>query len=171
MARNFRGAAVLLFCGMMSCFVGILKEPLMPRSSVLRYGWADKDWNWGSPFGTAHDEAMALRERLDTREQRASWAQRLESGEVDLEEMKLALGLRIQHAARAGMDGDGAGWTLMQDMAACKYEGSDGPKLLKEDLDQLISAISGNSKDFSSKDVMNSGALALKAMGFMEGGL
>ena len=22
-----------------------------------RYGWADKDWNWGSPFGTAHDEA------------------------------------------------------------------------------------------------------------------
>jgi hypothetical protein len=34
---------------------------------------------------------------------------------VDLEEMKLALGLRIQHAARAGMDGDGAGWTLMQE--------------------------------------------------------
>lgn len=26
MARNFRGAAVLLFCGMMSCFVGILKD-------------------------------------------------------------------------------------------------------------------------------------------------
>ena len=57
-----------------------------------RHGWADKDWNWGSPFGTAHDEAicnntlstlhtspaesdgicgleaMALRERLDTKE-------------------------------------------------------------------------------------------------------
>ena len=33
-----------------------------------RHGWADKDWNWGSPFGTAHDEAMALRERLDTQE-------------------------------------------------------------------------------------------------------
>ena len=37
------------------------------------------------------------------------------SGQVDLEEMKLALGLRIQNAARAGMDGDGAGWTLMQE--------------------------------------------------------
>lgn len=38
-----------------------------------------------------------------------------ELSQVDLEEMKLALGLRIQHAARAGMDGDGAGWDLMQD--------------------------------------------------------
>lgn len=28
--------------------------------------------------------------------------------------MKLALGLRIQHAARQGLDGDGAGWALMQ---------------------------------------------------------
>lgn len=38
-----------------------------------------------------------------------------ELSQVDLEEMKLALGLRIQHAARAGMDGDGAGWDLMQE--------------------------------------------------------
>ena len=91
-------------------------------------------------------------------------------GQVDVEEMKLALGLRIQHAARQGLDGDGAGWNLMQvgltglwmsldifgwfmfdycpntfhaktmklqqhflqDMAACKYEGSDGQQLLKE---------------------------------------
>eukprot|EP00913_Durusdinium_trenchii_P003285 g3040.t1 len=114
------------------------QEP--PRRSTLgapRKGWADKDWNWGSPFGTAHDEAMALRERLDTREthgeQRETWLKRLESGQVDVEEMKLALGLRIQHAARQGLDGDGAGWALMQDMAACKYEGSDGQKLLKEE--------------------------------------
>ena len=36
--------------------------------------------------------------------------------QVDIEELKLALGLRIQHAARAGMDGDGVGWTLMEEI-------------------------------------------------------
>eukprot|EP00434_Breviolum_minutum_P021776 symbB.v1.2.019221.t1/scaffold1565.1/size111341/8 len=144
MVRYLRGSAVLLFSSILTCFVGIQKESLhMLRGNILRHGWADKDWNWGSPFGTAHDEAMALRERLDTQEQREAWATRLKSGEVDIEELKLALGLRIQHAARAGMDGDGVGWTLMQDMAACKYEGSDGQKLLKEDLDRLILTISG----------------------------
>ncbi|CAK8987549.1 unnamed protein product [Durusdinium trenchii] len=145
------------------------QEP--PRRSTLgapRKGWADKDWNWGSPFGTAHDEAMALRERLDTREQRETWLKRLESGQVDVEEMKLALGLRIQHAARQGLDGDGAGWALMQDMAACKYEGSDGQKLLKEDLDQLTKVITGTS---SSSSVESSGASALMSMRFLEGGL
>ena len=47
-------------------------------------------------------------------------AQRVRAGQVDLEEMKLALGLRIQHAARAGMDGDGAGWILMQEQRLTK---------------------------------------------------
>ncbi|CAK9092455.1 Hypothetical protein SCF082_LOCUS43508 [Durusdinium trenchii] len=161
-----RGLLFLLSAGL--CFVG-MKEP--PRRSTLgapRKGWADKDWNWGSPFGTAHDEAMALRERLDTREQRETWLKRLESGQVDVEEMKLALGLRIQHAARQGLDGDGAGWALMQDMAACKYEGSDGQKLLKEDLDQLTKVITGTS---SSSSVESSGASALMSMRFLEGGL
>eukprot|EP00439_Symbiodinium_sp_Y106_P071690 s50_g12.t4 len=100
-------------------------------------GWADPNWNWGSPIGTAHNEAMALRERLASGKEREAWLRRLLAGQVDVEELKLALGLRIQHAARQGLDGDGAGWQLMTDMAACKYEGADGEAVLKEEITVL----------------------------------
>ena len=42
-----------------------------------------------------------------TAQARAAWLGELAAGKVDVEELKLALGLRAQHAARAGLDGDG----------------------------------------------------------------
>ncbi|CAJ1418681.1 unnamed protein product [Effrenium voratum] len=136
-------------------------------SKIGRRGWADPGWNWGSASGTAHDEAMALRSRLRSKVQRQTWLDRLEEGELDAEELKLALGLRIQHAARANADGNGRGWQLMQDMAAVKYEGPDGPQLLKEDLDQLADAL----RVPHGRDLGQSGSLVLVAMDFLEEGL
>mmetsp|Transcript_44683 Transcript_44683/g.83433 ORF Transcript_44683/g.83433 Transcript_44683/m.83433 type:complete len:178 (-) Transcript_44683:8-541(-) len=147
------------------------QESVAKREAVARRGWADPDWNWGSPIGTAHNEAMALRERLASVRAREAWLQRLLAGEVDVEELKLALGLRIQHAARQGMDGDGAGWQLMQEMAACKYEGAGGNDKLKQDLDNLSSRLPDVSIDAAGDALGASGARALLGMGFAEGGL
>uniref|UniRef100_A0A0G4HXH7 Uncharacterized protein n=1 Tax=Chromera velia CCMP2878 TaxID=1169474 RepID=A0A0G4HXH7_9ALVE len=101
-------------------------------------GWSDPEWRWGSPVGKAHDLAMKLRGRLNrSRDVREEWIIELVEGRVSLEEAKLALGLRIQHAARAGIDGSGAGFLLMQEMAACKYEGQQGEENLCRDLEAL----------------------------------
>eukprot|EP00441_Pelagodinium_beii_P026496 CAMPEP_0197670438 /NCGR_PEP_ID=MMETSP1338-20131121/74572_1 /TAXON_ID=43686 ORGANISM="Pelagodinium beii, Strain RCC1491" /NCGR_SAMPLE_ID=MMETSP1338 /ASSEMBLY_ACC=CAM_ASM_000754 /LENGTH=135 /DNA_ID=CAMNT_0043250175 /DNA_START=87 /DNA_END=494 /DNA_ORIENTATION=+ len=133
-------------------------------------GWADPGWNWGSPFGTAHDLAMGVRQKLHSSSVRKQWIEELVNGQVDIEEVKLALGLRIQHAARQGMDGDGAGWKLMTDMAACKYEGLDGPSQLQADLEQLAERLPATRLTEGSDSFGISAARALVGMGFIEGG-
>merc|ERR1712061_750448 len=84
---------------------------------------------------------MAIRMRLGTRAAREDWLGQMILGKVDVEDIKLALGLRVQHAAREGRDGGGAGWQLMENMAACKYEGIDGFALLHQDLEALAAAL------------------------------
>ena len=110
------------------------------RRAVPAMGWADPNWNWGSAIGEAHDLAQPLRARLNAdAAAREAWIKRLAAGEVDIEEAKLALGLRAQKARRQRVDGDGLGWRLMEDLAACKFEGRDD--LLAEDCERLIAAL------------------------------
>ena len=45
----------------------------------------------------------------------------------------------MQGALDRRVDGDGLGWRLMEDLAACKFEGRDD--LLAEDCERLIAAL------------------------------
>ncbi|OLQ08193.1 hypothetical protein AK812_SmicGene8324 [Symbiodinium microadriaticum] len=56
------------------CFVSWpwMQETARLHGAVARRGWADPNWNWGSPIGTAHNEAMALRARLASATQTCS---------------------------------------------------------------------------------------------------
>lgn len=116
---------------------------------------------------------MELRARLATQEIRQRWVTDLIADKVDVEELKLALGLRIQHAARQGIDGNGAGWELMNNMVACKYEGQQGEELLAKDLDVLALRLpDAPSKGQTGSDALGSNAArALLGMGFLSGGL
>mmetsp|Transcript_103823 Transcript_103823/g.323606 ORF Transcript_103823/g.323606 Transcript_103823/m.323606 type:complete len:139 (-) Transcript_103823:67-483(-) len=137
-------------------------------------GWSDPNWRWGSAIGEAHDLAMALRSRLGSEEVRQAWLEDLVSDKVDVEDLKLALGLRIQHAARQGMDGQGAGWQLMQDMVACKYEGPSGEQALRQDLLQLgdrLPAVPPYGEAGPQDSLGRAAARALTGMGFIAGGL
>uniref|UniRef100_A0A7S1TQ55 Uncharacterized protein n=2 Tax=Phaeomonas parva TaxID=124430 RepID=A0A7S1TQ55_9STRA len=106
-----------------------------------------------------------------TKKSRLSWAERVVRGEVDMLEVTLALGLRIQHAARAGMDGDGAGWNLMMNLAACIYEDDD--VALHVDLKRLVGAlmVDDRSRALADESVYAAALVALGAMGFYESGL
>eukprot|EP00971_Amphidinium_carterae_P080454 1592083-Amphidinium_carterae.1 len=147
------------------CFIGL--PPALDRSFMLQRGldrrdlgriamkgWSDPDWNWGSPFGKAHDEAMALRARLRTEPTRKTWitAALQDKSTISLDELKLALCLRVQHAARQGIDGDGAGWQLMCLMAECAYE--DDLDRLEADI-QSLNARLGDSQ--GSEDTVRDG--------------
>ena len=80
-------------------------------------------------MGTAHDEAMELRSRLSTEEARSSFLFTVFAGQADLEEMKLALALKCQAARNMGYDDQN--WEqLMDEMAACRFEGAEGQALL-----------------------------------------
>ena len=103
----------------------------------LMSGWKDPQWNWGSAIGKAHDLAMLVRTKLETKEERKRWIEALAVDAVGIEEMKLVIALRMQVASRQGKDGCGIGWNLMCDMADCKYEDDAGTEILKEDLEIL----------------------------------
>ena len=98
------------------------------RRAVPAMGWADPNWNWGSAIGEAHDLAQPLRARLNAdAAAREAWIKRLAAGEVDLEEAKLALGLRAQKARRQRVDGDGLGWRLMERCSLAAVAASSTP--------------------------------------------
>ena len=105
------------------------------RPTVLM-GWSDKNWNWGSANGDAHDVAMITRQKFGTEADRSAYIKRLcetSLSEVEVEELKMVLALRFQRAAREGKDGDGKGWEIMSEMAKCKYE-NEGISSLTGDL-------------------------------------
>ena len=94
-------------------------------------GWADPSWNWGSANGAAHDEAMKVRGALATPEARKSFLFLVFAGQAPIETVKMALALKCQRARNMGYDSPQRGWEeLMEEMAACRFEGSDGEELL-----------------------------------------
>mmetsp|Transcript_16632 Transcript_16632/g.24444 ORF Transcript_16632/g.24444 Transcript_16632/m.24444 type:complete len:179 (-) Transcript_16632:112-648(-) len=139
---------------------------------VVMAGWSDPNWNWGSPFGTAHDLAMNLRSKLSSRDSRVIWLEKLLNHDIDMEEVKLALGLRIQHASRQRIDGNGAGWNFMEMMKDCKYEGRED--LLIEDLKALVSSLDAENvlgDKGGSSNAKVEAAKALCGMRFIDDGL
>jgi membrane associated rhomboid family serine protease len=149
-----------------------------PRSSPPRMmGWSDPNWNWGSANGTAHDEAMKVRGALSTPEARNSFLFMVFSGRAPLETVKMALALKCQRARNFGYDD--CGWEgLMDEMAACKFEGEEG----EEGEAALCEAIRARLKDPPARPAEGSAgsaiqqlnilaAAALKELDFVERGL
>ena len=134
--------------------------------------WSDPSWNWGSPFGKAHDCAMELRQKLNSRSSREVWAEAAIAGQISIEEMKLAFALRVQHARRAGIDGNGVGWEIMTAMAQCKYEGEGGIEALAQDLEVLLKALAApKAEGVESGKVQCRIVDALREMRFIDDGL
>ena len=115
-------------------------------------GWSDPTWNWGSANGAAHDEAMKVRQALATPEARVKFLQDTASGVESLEEGKMALALSCQRARNFGYDTDagirdggrwpgGGKWeALMEEMAACAFEGDGGDEALAEAIRRRLKA-------------------------------
>jgi hypothetical protein len=110
-------------------------------------GFSDPNWNWGSSMGTGHDAAMKLRNRLDSADKRDQFIVGIINGKADfnLEDVKLALALRFQNAARESIAGGREGYEIMEKMANRKYENGNGDTkgedLLLTDLEALISIL------------------------------
>ena len=121
---------------------------LQPRI-VHRHGapqlssWSDADWQWGSASGTARAAAARLRASLQTPEQRAGFLTDVGMLDpLDFEDSKVVLALKIQRATSAakprletyGLDEDErAAWRqVMDDLAACRFEGHRGDELLAD---------------------------------------
>ena len=121
---------------------------LQPRI-VHRHGapqlssWSDPDWQWGSATGAAHAEAARLRASLQTPEQRSRFLTDVGMLDpLDFEDSKVVLALKIQRATSAakprletyGLDADErAAWRqVMDDLAACRFEGHRGDELLAD---------------------------------------
>ena len=134
-------------------------------------GWADPEWNWGSAVGKAHDKAMDLRGRLNEGSGvRREWMCRLEDDGGMVEEGKLALGLRVQQAARQGVDGEGRGWELMRRMVALEFEGGEGGERLTDACNELADFMNVEEREGGSK-VGTAIGRALEGMQFLQDGL
>jgi len=117
-------------------------------------GWSEPNWNWGSAIGDAHNEAMKVRRALATAEARVQFLQDTSKGEGNFEDAKMALALACQRARNLGYDTpdgirDGGKWptggkweSLMEDMAACKFEGDSGDEALADAIRQRLKASS-----------------------------
>ena len=131
-------------------------------------GFADPGWNWGSAVGTAHDEAMKIRSRLSTEEARSNFLFTVFAGQADLEEMKLALALKCQAARNMGYDDQN--WEqLMDEMAACRFEGAEGPALLCDAIRQRLPTPPNEPKGLDPLPILV--ASAFQSLGFVERGL
>eukprot|EP00596_Hydrurales_sp_CCMP1899_P009351 CAMPEP_0119041864 /NCGR_PEP_ID=MMETSP1177-20130426/14015_1 /TAXON_ID=2985 /ORGANISM="Ochromonas sp, Strain CCMP1899" /LENGTH=156 /DNA_ID=CAMNT_0007008237 /DNA_START=167 /DNA_END=637 /DNA_ORIENTATION=- len=110
-------------------------------------GFSDPNWNWGSSMGTGHDAAMLLRNRLDSADKRDQFIVGIINGskEFNLEDIKLALALRFQCAARESIAGGREGYEIMEKMAKRKYENGNGDTkgedLLQTDLEALLTIL------------------------------
>ena len=106
--------------------------------------WSEPGWNWGSANGDAHDEAMRLRSSLSTPEKRERFLTDVGMlDEEDWEDSKVVLALACQRAAKlcyakdypAFGEEDQLAWrALMNDMAACRFEGNQGGLLLADEI-------------------------------------
>ena len=111
--------------------------------------WSDPDWKWGSSDGMAHDVTKRLRDSLSTPMERERFL--VDVGMLDEEEWddsKVVLALKCQRASKRcyavdyGLDERGQrSWrALMDDMAACKFEGYGGDMRLAEAIGDRLGA-------------------------------
>ena len=87
-------------------------------------GWTSPTWNWGYAQGTGHDCAAISRRQYSSRQDRQVLVQRLltstsdETNPVDIEELKLVLGLAFQRGRWDGSDGGPGGYSEVLAMMA-----------------------------------------------------
>ena len=111
---------------------------------------------------------MRVRDSLSTPEKRTQFLQDNAANSADLEDAKMALALSCQRARNIGYDLPGRPWEgLMEDMAACKFEGEDGP----EKLATAIRAILPPSAQYPDQPPSVMISVALQAMDFVPRGL
>jgi hypothetical protein len=166
-------------------------------------GWTSPSWNWGSASGTGHDCAKICRQKYSTKEERLNLINYLisstdetttSSTAIDLEEIKLIMGLFWQNGRWDGSDGGvgGYGDVLAMMANAKRYEdGEDGKTLLFRDMQERFHLLDPNNDDKIKMkklvDVNNNSdnddidididatlrccsGLVLKAMGFIQNG-
>ena len=110
--------------------------------------WSEPGWNWGSANGEAHEEALRLRSSLSTPDQRERFLTDVGMlDEEDWEDSKVVLALTCQRAAKLcyakdypALDKEAQlAWrALMNDMAACRFEGHQGGLLLAEEIGKRL---------------------------------
>ena len=121
-----------------------------PKLQVIGQ-WSEPGWNWGSANGEAHEEALRLRSSLSTPDQRERFLTDVGMlDEEDWEDSKVVLALTCQRAAKlcyakdypAFGEEDQLAWrALMNDMAACRFEGHQGDLLLAEEIGERLGPI------------------------------
>jgi hypothetical protein len=130
----------------------IRTNAILNRAGPSTMGWSDDDWQWGSAAGEAHKVACDLRESLATPEKRASFLTDLGMMDPrDFSDSKVVLALLIQRlsercfADEHGLDVDKQdNWReIMEEMAACRFEGYRGDILLAEAIMDRIGLIEG----------------------------
>lgn len=133
---------IVIFLCEVASFDFKLSHHHVNRMTSLK-GFSDPNWNWGSSNGTGHDAAMKLRRRLATIDQRTDFIASIvgESDDFNLEDVKLALALRFQRAARERIVGSEQGYKIMDKMATLKYENAEGEAYLQRDLENLSSIL------------------------------
>ena len=110
--------------------------------------WSDPGWNCGSANGEAHNEAMRLRASFSTPEKRERFLTDVGMlDEEDWEDSKVVLALACQRASKLcyakdypNLDKEAQlAWrALMNDMAACRFEGYQGDLLLAEEIGERL---------------------------------
>ena len=125
---------------------------LTARRAALRLSWSDPEWKWGSAAGKAHDVAQQLRASLSTSTERERFLTGLGMMDPDdFADSKVVLALKIQRASKKcyakdyGLDADEqSSWRgIMNDMAACEFEGYRGDVRLAEAIIDRLGLIEG----------------------------
>lgn len=121
--------------------------PFAPKATVSsprcspRMAWSDSEWEW--------DSAARLRSMLSTQAQRQQFMEALMNGDADWEDSKVVLALKCQRVAKRG-NANAYGldteeqqvWReLMDDLAACRYEGYRGDLHLADAIGERLGLI------------------------------
>ena len=124
----------------------------MTRSPSAQMSWSDPDWQWGSATGEAHRQAQRLREELASPAERTRFLTGLGMMDADdFRDSKVVLALTCQRAAKRcfaaqyGLDEEEQqSWrSLMDDLAACRFEGNRGDLLLADAIMERVGLIEG----------------------------
>jgi len=136
------------------------------RASSGASSWSSPNWRWGYANGAAHDEAMRVRDALATPARRAEFLAALEADSADFEDAKMALALKCQRSRNLRYDEPGHPWEgLMEEMAACKFEGDGG------DVQLAVAIANRLNVQMSSSSPQAMVAKALMHLGFVDRGL
>ena len=131
--------------------------------------WGSEGWNWGSANGAAHDKAAIVRAQFAKRHRRTSFMAWAKCGTVDAGDLKMALALSCQRARNLGYDENGKWESLMDEMAACRFEGAEGPALLCDAIRSRLPDPPNAPRGLDPLPILV--ASAFQSLGFVERGL